>query len=267
MSKEIECKEIECKETELKESPTPELLGQNQKLENAIGQVCNGGHVRTRRGERSFSLLETIIAVSLVAVLMVEVSGVHGNAISFNQYGRKVLQGTYLAKRIMAQVEYNASIRTPIKDMAAKEKDKPFEDAPEFSYSLSIEPLPHALDLMFKVIAGSAMGEGDSKKDDSSGPGAMLEQIKGLIEQSVGDEPIWIAKVEVNWPEGARRGSTQLAMIVTDTKKIEESVGKLLDAAPAPAGAAPPVGGAGAVPPAPPLTPPVNPDENPGAAP
>jgi type II secretory pathway pseudopilin PulG len=187
-----------------------------------------------RKHERSFSLLETMVAVSLVAMLMVEVSGVHGNAIGFNQYSRKILQASYLAKRLMAQVEYNASIRTPIKDFAGvKEKDKPFEDDPEFTYSISIEPIPRALDLMFKIISGGLVGEGDKQESDNTA-GAILEQAKGLITQSVGEEPLWVAKVEVNWPEGVRQGSMKLAMIVADIKKIEDSVGALLDAAQGP---------------------------------
>lgn len=220
-------------------------------------------HFKGRSSERSFSLLETIVAVSLVAMLMVEVSGVHGNSIAFSQYGRNVLQASYLAKRVMAQVEYQASIRTPLKDLQTSEKDKPFEDAPDFSYSLTIEPLPHALDLMFKIFSGGMLGgdddsDTDDKKEQSSD---MLGQLKTLIQQSVGDDPIWFAKVEVTWPEGARRGSTELAMVVTDTKKLEESVGKFLDQASAGAGgqtpnsSAPP--GPSPTPPAPPPSPPV----------
>ena len=222
-----------------------------------------------RRGERSFSLLETIIAVSLVAILMVEVSGVNGNAIAFNEYGRKVLQASYLAKRIMSQIEYQATFRSPLKDMANNEKDKPFEDAPEFSYSVTIESLPHALDLMFKIFSGGMVGgkdKEDGKDGGKDGMGAMLDQIKTVITQSVGEDPIWIAKVEVTWPEGARRASTSVAMIITDIKKLEDSVGKILDQAPAgggggpgsvpggvppgpPGGAPPPAGGGVGIPP------------------
>lgn len=219
-----------------------------------------------RRGERSFSLLETIIAVSLVAILMVEVSGVNGNAIAFNEYGRKVLQASYLAKRVMSQIEYQATFRSPLKDMAVAEKEKPFEDAPEFSYSVTIESLPHALDLMFKIFSGGMIGgkdkdKGDDKEGGKDGMGAMLEQIKSVITQSVGEDPIWIAKVEVTWPEGARRASTSVAMIITDIKKLEDSVGKILDAAPANAGGQPgggqPGGGAPntGLPPVPPVNP------------
>jgi Tfp pilus assembly protein PilV len=166
-----------------------------------------------RPGERSFSMVETVVAVSLIAYLMIEVSGVHGNAITFADYSRKAMQASYLAKRLMAQVEYQASWRTPLKDLATNEKDRPFDDAPDFQYSMTIEPMPNALDLMFKVSA-------------------MLEQVKGMIEAAVGEQPIWMANVSVSWAEGARRPSVDLAMIITDTKKLEGTLTPLIAKAP-----------------------------------
>ena len=70
----------------------------------------------------------------------------------------------------------------------------------------------------------------------------------------------------MTWPEGARRASTSVAMIITDIKKLEDSVGKILDQAPAgggggpgsvpggvppgpPGGAPPPAGGGVGIPP------------------
>ena len=186
--------------------------------------------------ERSFTLVETVVAVALIAFLIIEVSAVHGNAINFADYSRKALQATYLAKRVMSQVEYQASWRTPLKDLATSDKDKTFEETPDFTYNLTIEPLPHALELMFKIMSGGLMGggSGDSEGDSGGekGVGAMLEQIKGMVETAVGEDPIWMARVEVFWPEGARRSSVDLAMIITDIKKIETTLVPLLAKAP-----------------------------------
>jgi hypothetical protein len=182
--------------------------------------------------ERSFSLVETIVAVSLIAFLMIEVSGVHGNAINFADYSRKALQASYLAKRLMAQIEYNASIRTPIKDMAGLAiKEQTFDDAPDFQYSLSIEPLPHSIDLMFKVMSGGLLGGGEKKDsggEKGGGVGAMLDQIKPIVQTAVGEDPIWIAKVNVSWAEGAKRSSVDLGMIITDIKKLEGTLVPLI---------------------------------------
>ena len=72
---------------------------------------------------------------------------------------------------------------------------------------------------------------GDDKEKDSGDPqsaGAMLEQLKGPIQTAVGEDPIWMAKASVSWAEGARRSKVDLAMIITDTKKIESSLGPLI---------------------------------------
>lgn len=195
-----------------------------------------------RKSERSFSLVETVVAVSLIAFLMIEVSGVHGNAINFADYSRKALQATYLAKRIMSQVEYQASWRTPLKDLRTNEKDRAFDDAPDFTYSLSIEPLPNAMDFMFKIMSGGLLGGGDKGEDDGDAGkqsiAGMLEQIKGMIETAVGEDPIWVAKVSVSWPEGARRSSVDLGMIITDIKKLETTLTPLIAKVPQ----APPMG-------------------------
>lgn len=185
-------------------------------------------------GERSFSLVETMVAVSLIAYLILEVSGVHGNAINFADYSRKALQASFLAKRLMAQVEYNASRRTPLKELAINEKDRPIDGAPDFQYSLSIEPLPNSLELMFKVLSGGLVGGQKDGEDgeDKNDVGAMLEQVKSMIEAAVGEEPIWIANVSVAWAEGARRPSVDLAMILTDIKKLETTLVPLIAKAP-----------------------------------
>jgi type II secretory pathway pseudopilin PulG len=192
-----------------------------------------------RLAERSFTLVETVVAVSLIALLIIEVSAVHGNAINFADYSRKALQASYLAKRVMSQVEYQSSWRTPLKDLATSEKDKTFEDTPEFTYNLTIEPLPNALELMFKIMSGGLLGGSDGEDSGGAdgeggkpGVGAMLEQIKGMVETAVGEDPIWMARVEVFWPEGARRSSVDLSMIITDTKKLETTLGPLLAKAP-----------------------------------
>ena len=217
----------------------------------------------SRPGERSFSLVETVVAVSLIAYLMLEVSGVHGNAINFADYGRKSMQAIFLAKRLMAQVEYQASQRTPLKELAINEKERQFEDAPDFQYSMTVEPLPNSLELMFKVLSGGLVGGGKEGEEggEKNDVGAMLEQVKSMIEAAVGEEPIWIANVSVSWAEGARRPSVDLSMIITDIKKLETTLVPLIAKAPRTSGSdkpqTMPTNGGGLPPPAPPPVPPI----------
>jgi hypothetical protein len=118
--------------------------------------------------------------------------------------------------------------------LAINEKERQFEDAPDFQYSMTVEPLPNSLELMFKVLSGGLVGGGD--KDEEGGEkndvGAMLEQVKSMIEAAVGEEPIWVANVSVSWAEGARRPNVDLSMIITDIKKLESTLTPLIAKAP-----------------------------------
>jgi hypothetical protein len=170
--------------------------------------------------ERSFTLVETLIAVMMIAYILIEITGANGTAVSLNEYNRRILQASYLAKRIMAQVEYNASFRSPLKELP-QEKERPFEDMPEYSYTLTMEPIPKFIDLMFSVVGGVGKSESDKTDQEKGNP---LEMFKSVIQQSVGEDPLWVAKVEVFWSEGASRQSTQLAMILADTKKLTTTI-------------------------------------------
>ena len=54
-----------------------------------------------RQREGSFTLIETVIALAIIAFLIVEVAVVQGNAIVFSDYSRNIAQATYLARRVM----------------------------------------------------------------------------------------------------------------------------------------------------------------------
>jgi len=59
-----------------------------------------------RQREGSFTLIETVIALSLITALIIEVASVQGNSIVFSEYSRNVTKATWLARRVMSQVEY-----------------------------------------------------------------------------------------------------------------------------------------------------------------
>ena len=97
--------------------------------------------------EASFTLLETIIALGIMVVMVLEVSVILGRAVGFSKYERKVTQATWLAKFIMTQIEYKSKFYD-IKEISASIKDQKFSEdvCPKdpsfdcnFTYSLTIE--------------------------------------------------------------------------------------------------------------------------------
>lgn len=189
-----------------------------------------------RIGERSFTLIETLIALSLMVFLVIEVGGVQINAIYFSRYGRNVTQAVWLAKRLMSQIEYQWTIR-PFKELEqANEKERPFDDFAEYTYSLEIKEWK--LPILDLITGGAAGGDGD-KKEKKEGDDPMASAMKNVF----GDSILKTAYVEVSWAEGARRNAVGLTYLLTNQEKLDELLQTLKGATDSGGGGAPGTGG------------------------
>jgi Tfp pilus assembly protein PilV len=100
-----------------------------------------------KTAQSSFTLIETMIALALMVVIILEVSVVQGRAISFSAYERKVTQAAWLAKGILSHLEYKWH-NFELKDVKAEFKDEkipeelckadPLFDC-DYKYNLTIE--------------------------------------------------------------------------------------------------------------------------------
>lgn len=205
------------------------------------------GGILRRGTERSFTLIETIIALGLLTFLVLEVASVQGNAIFFVEYGRNVVQASALAQRVMSQVEYQWSFRD-FKQMEqdGNVKEQAFEDMPDFKFSLEIKEwkLP-----LIDMLAGG-------KEDEDGKTTGGNPMIKAAAAQVLGSDMLKTVFVEVFWTEGAKRNSTTLTYLLTNQKKVDEAIGQLkalsqAAAAPGAGKSTPPPGGG-----APPVDPP-----------
>lgn len=176
----------------------------------------------------SFTLLETVIAIGLIAAICLEVTGVQGNAIYFSTYSRNVNQAIWIAKQMLSQVEYDAAHAESFKDVKASENERDFkvENIEDFKVTLTIDEwkLP-----ITEILSGGLQGE---KKEEEPGEeeeqGGAGEGLQPIIEQVFGDEPILkIAKVEVSWPEGVHRGSINASLLLANMQKVNEAVARL----------------------------------------
>ena len=163
----------------------------------------------------SFTLIETMVALGLLTVLILQVATVQGQALYFSDYGQNLTKSMWLARRMMAQVEYywyNKELKE-LEGVAVKEK--PFEDEEGFSYNLEIREWK--LPLMNMLTGGG----------DDNQPDPTTDLIKQQVEQIFGEHLLKIAHVEVFWGEGAVKESTTLTMLLTNQKQIDSTVATL----------------------------------------
>ena len=181
---------------------------------------------KKKTGQSSFTLIETIIALGLMVVFILEFTAVQGRAISFSTFERKVTQATWLAKAVMAHIEYKADY-FELKEIIASVKDEklPPELCPEnplldcdFKYTLTIEnwKLP-----IIELIAASL--------GDPNLAGIIQQQMK----QALGDELLKVAHVNVSWAEGVRKDWVDVVYLIATQKKLNESIEMLKPVTPA----------------------------------
>ncbi len=187
-------------------------------------------------GERSFTLIETVIALGLLVVVIMQVAFVQTNAVGLSSYTRRVTQATWLAKAIMTKIEYGFKFYEPKEmrsDPTFKEKDIDPELCPkemmdcDYKYTVEIEDFP----LPFIDIALGNMGAAGGEEGDASkqGAGGFADMIKQQIKEVMGgDEILKIAKVELSWPEGSKRNSMHLAYLLTAQQKLDPFI-EMLD--------------------------------------
>lgn len=179
---------------------------------------------RRRFSEGSFTLVETVIALSMIAFVIVEIASVQGNSIVISDYGRNATQASFLAQRVMSQVEYFYKSK-PFPELETKTPivDQKFEDTDEYTYSLEIKEWKFPfLQLLSSTLGGGGGDDEDKDEDSSGGMGKMLETV---MNQVFGKEPIFMtAHVDVNWSEGAARNSVGLTYLLTNQAKLDEAI-------------------------------------------
>jgi|GEM_PF-6736564 len=183
-----------------------------------------------RTGEKSFTLIETLIALGIMVTLVLQIAIVQGQAISFSDYARDMTKGMWLAKSILSQVEYQSKF-IPLKEMKYDEKEQTFSevlcpkenDEPcRYTYNLKIENWP--LDLVDIFFRNKPSKEGKEKNSEEN---PMMDMIKEHLKEQIGEELISYVHAEVFWAEGSRLNSIDLAYLLTDQIGLDTLLQKL----------------------------------------
>ena len=172
------------------------------------------------REERSFSLFETVIAVGMLAVVFLYVSGIQGQVIYSLEYGQRLSQGLWIAQGVLSKVEHEFDTQ-PFADLEKTIKEKRVDDKEfgkgaektlsDFSYTLTVEEWKLPL-LSFLTGENSAL---------EGGAGSMIaEQIDAIFKGHM----MKLAYVEVFWPEGALRASTTVSMLLVNQKAVDQQI-------------------------------------------
>ncbi len=177
-----------------------------------------------RVGQRSFTLIETVIAIGLLVTFILEIANAEGKAMYFSEYQTSVTKATWLAKSVMAKVEYEYGGRE-LKELTwSSPTEQTFKDLAKdsdgFTYKLSVDEWK--LPIMNLLFSGGAGGEDEGGGGDALGGAGDL--IKKQVEAVLGDSILKMAHVEVFWLEGAVKNSTSLTLLLPNIRAVDKQI-------------------------------------------
>ncbi len=182
-----------------------------------------------RPGERSFTLLETMAAMTLMVTVMLHVAGAQGGIIYNSDYGRRMTQAMWLAKSVMSKVEYYWSyqdlkkLETDGKVDRAKFTELQLPEDTDYTYSLKIQE--------WKFPFLELLQKGIGKKDSDEEDGKPEFPIRDMLKQYLGDDILKVAQVEVFWPEGmGKDNSVRLTYLLPNQRAVDDQIQKLTPA-------------------------------------
>lgn len=187
--------------------------------------------IKKKSQEASFTLIEVIISVGMLTAVVLQMAGGQGSVFGMIDYAQRANEATWLAKRLMSQVEYFASY-LDFKELesAGNVKDQPFklEREAESDYLYSVEIKEWKLPL-FDLITGGGPKPKDEKeqeewKEKQRTGGNEIPGLDEVINQIFEGQILKVAHVEVSWPEGATRNKVGLTMLLTNQKKLDEFI-------------------------------------------
>lgn len=193
---------------------------------------------------RGFSLLEVMVALSILALALVAISGVNANAFESSNYARYVTVATLLARGKMLDVE--EKLRKDGFGDTDKEYDGDFdaEGYPGVKWNAVCRPVEVDVNQLLgglfggevgtdnlpdtiKDFVGAMNGSGDKKAVDSIA-GSDLSKVLGgggleLILKQVGDtlsKSIREITLEVTWKDGNYKESLKFVEYVTTSGRL-----------------------------------------------
>jgi len=189
---------------------------------------------------RGFSLLEVMVAVSILAVALVWLVEATSRAIVAENHAKLVSTATFLARGRLVELEDDLQEKGFTDDSFAKETSGDFEDKgfKRFKWTTVIDKieLPNTdqvQTLVSKGLEASPLGalagqtppssSSSSTTSPLSGSTAMLASQFGIV-KTVLEESIRRARVRITWYEGRSEQNVELVEYLTDPRRVDQSI-------------------------------------------
>ncbi len=147
---------------------------------------------KINRGQRGFTLIETMIALGILTYIILQVIETQSGAIFFSNYSSNLITASNLAREKMTELELLTE-RKKLKDVSTYADKGKFEKFPEFSYEVKIQDTKIKIPLPKQLIQQEPM----------------IQMLAKYLEKDIFSEGV----VKIIWQEGKHKQSIQVRQL------------------------------------------------------
>lgn len=185
------------------------------------------------RNEHGFTLIESLLAISILSIVAVQILNVQSSSISVTQSSRDNMRATWAMRSALSQIEYALDALGP----KGLPRDGTFAWSldPAFTTTVKVEdtPLEASRLLSTAMKLGGAAAPGGEDDEDGEGAAGGFKEIGQMLDSQVPKDMYRTVNVVVSWKEGDTTRSIEGGMLAIDSeqlnimKKLGEGMGAL----------------------------------------
>lgn len=178
--------------------------------------------------QSGFTLLESILAIGILSVVVVQILGVQTSSVMVTQTARETMRATWAMRQTVAQIEYVLDA-FGAKGLPAEAKyDWPADPGFVTSF-VSTQTSIAASKFFTTAMRLGAQTNGDAEKNTfaSEDPASGFKGIGDLIDQQVPKDIYYSLAIVVNWKQGDTARSLDSGLLIVDDKVAFSGAGGL----------------------------------------
>jgi prepilin-type N-terminal cleavage/methylation domain-containing protein len=174
------------------------------------------------KNEFGFTLIESLMAISILAIVVVQILNVQAASITVTQSARDNMRSTWALRSTLSQIEY--AIDSVGTKAMPKSADFVWSGDPNFKINVTLEDTPieaskllsTAMKLGASQGGGAEAEEGASKAGDTKGD---MKEMAALLDAQIPKDLYRTAAVKVTWQVGDKTRSAETGMLLVDTSQ------------------------------------------------
>lgn len=202
------------------------------------------------KNNKGFTLLETLLAISIIAVVIVQTVSIEAASIGITQTTRNKMRAVWALRQMTAQVEY-VTDALGLEALPRTELNVPWSGDDQFMVNLQFKDANIEASRLLTSAMKLAQGVGgetkeketnSSSKEGSSQQDSQIKEFADLIDSRLPKDLFYLFKSKVTWKEGNSEKTLDGGYLIIDEKKVASVFEQAASAAKGAMGGANPTG-------------------------